>query len=73
MSSAAATSPSGTPAGSGSSPCVSGSPRPPGSATGWQGHRAKQRAFVVELPGRALSDAEVRRHAAAVAEIAEPG
>ena len=48
-------------------------PSPPGSATGWQGHRAKQRAFVVELPGRALSDAEVRRHAAAVAEIAEPG
>jgi murein peptide amidase A len=48
-------------------------PSPPGSATGWQGHRARQRAFVVELPGRALSDAEVRRHAAAVAEIAEPG
>ena len=48
-------------------------PSPPGSATGWQGHRAKQRAFVVELPGRALSDAEVRRHAAAVTEIAEPG
>jgi murein peptide amidase A len=48
-------------------------PSPPGSATGWQGHRAKQRAFVVELPGRALSNREVRRHAAAVAEIAEPG
>jgi protein MpaA len=48
-------------------------PSPPGSATGWQGHRARQRAFVVELPGRALSDAEVRDHAAAVAEIAEPG
>jgi hypothetical protein len=48
-------------------------PSPPGSATGWQGHRADQRAFVVELPGRLLRDAEVRRHAAAVAEIAEPG
>jgi protein MpaA len=46
---------------------------PPGSATGWQGHRAGQRAFVVELGGRSLRDAEVRRHAAAVAEIAEPG
>lgn len=48
-------------------------PSPPGSATGYQGHRLGQRAFVVELPGRALRAAEVRRHARAVSEIAEPG
>jgi protein MpaA len=48
-------------------------PSPPGSATGWQGHRARQRAFVVELPGRPLRDVEVRRHAVAIAEIAAPG
>lgn len=46
---------------------------PPGSATGYQGNRLRQRAFVVEFPARALRGAEVRRHAAAVAEIAEPG
>ena len=48
-------------------------PSPPGSATGYQGHRLKQRAFVVEFGADALSGAEVRRHASAVAEIAEPG
>jgi protein MpaA len=47
-------------------------PSPPGSATGYQGHRLAQRAFVVELPGRRLRRPEVRRHAAALAAIAEP-
>jgi murein peptide amidase A len=46
---------------------------PAGSATGYQGHRLHQRAFVVELPGRDLRAAEVRRHARAVAEIAQSG
>lgn len=46
---------------------------PPGSATGYQGNRLRQRAFVVEFGAGAPSDAEVRRHAAAVLEIAEPG
>jgi hypothetical protein len=43
---------------------------PPGSATGYQGNRLGQRAFVAELPGRALRGSEVRRHARAVMEIA---
>jgi len=47
-------------------------PSPPGSATGYQGHRLKQRAFVVEFAAGALSEAEVRRHLAAVLAIAEP-
>ena len=47
-------------------------PSPPGSATGYQG-ALKQRAFGVELPGRALRAAEVRRHTRAVLEIAVPG
>lgn len=46
---------------------------PPGSATGWQDGALHERAFVVELPGRALSASEVRRHARALAAIAEPG
>ena len=48
-------------------------PSPTGSATGYQGHKLKQRAFVVELPGRPLREREVGRHAAAVLEIASPG
>lgn len=48
-------------------------PSPPGSATGYQGYRLKQRAFVVEFGPGAISDAEVRRHARAVAKVAEPG
>jgi protein MpaA len=48
-------------------------PSPPGSATGYQGKRLRQRAFVVEFDAGAPSAAETRRHAAAVAEIAEPG
>ena len=47
-------------------------PSPPGSATGYQGHKLKQRAFVVEFGSDALSGAEVRRHALAVAQMAEP-
>ena len=48
-------------------------PSPPGSATGFQGGRLKQRAFVVEFPAGELSRAEVRRHTRAVLEIAERG
>jgi murein peptide amidase A len=48
-------------------------PTPPGAATGWQDAKLHEKAFVVEFgPGR-LSRGEVRRHARAVAEIAEPG
>ena len=48
-------------------------PSPPGSATGFQGHRLKQRAFVVEFAAGELGRAEVRRHTRAVLEIANPG
>lgn len=48
-------------------------PSPPGSATGWQRHALAAKAFVVELPGGALGGDAVRRHARALAEIAEPG
>ncbi len=48
-------------------------PTPPGAATGWQDAKLSQKAFVVEFGGGRLSRVEVRRHAAAVAEIAEPG
>ena len=48
-------------------------PSPPGSATGFQGHRLKQRAFVVELGAGEPGSAEVRRHTRAVLEIADPG
>lgn len=48
-------------------------PSPPGSATGWQDAALDERAFVVELPGPSLGSDAVRRHAAALAEIAEPG
>jgi protein MpaA len=48
-------------------------PTPPGAATGWQDAKLHEKAFVVEFgPGR-LSRSEVRRHARAVAQIAEPG
>ncbi|MGH2952816.1 MAG: M14 family zinc carboxypeptidase [Solirubrobacterales bacterium] len=46
-------------------------PYPPGSATSWQYHRFGEPAFVVELPGRRLRQSEVRRHARAVATLAE--
>jgi murein peptide amidase A len=48
-------------------------PTPPGAATGWQDAKLKQKAFVVEFGPGELSRREVRRHARAVAEIAEPG
>jgi protein MpaA len=48
-------------------------PTPPGAATGWQDAKLREKAFVVEFGAGKLSKREVRRHAAAVAEIAEPG
>ena len=48
-------------------------PTPPGAATGWQDERLDEKAFVVEFPAGRLSRGEVRRHARAVVEIAEPG
>jgi murein peptide amidase A len=42
----------------------------PGTAIGWQHHRFGTAAFVVELPGGALSDSQVRRHARAAATLA---
>ena len=44
---------------------------PPGSATSWQYHRFGKPAFVVEFPGWRLRQSEVRRHARAVAALAE--
>jgi succinylglutamate desuccinylase len=48
-------------------------PTPPGAATGWQDAKLHEKAFVVEFAAGKLSRAEVRRHARAVAAIAEPG
>ena len=45
-------------------------PTPPGAATAWQDEAMHAKAFVVELPGRALRASEVRRHARALARIA---
>lgn len=42
----------------------------PGSAISWQRHRFGTVAFVVELPGRSLHAAEVRRHARATVAVA---
>jgi len=42
----------------------------PGSAISWQRHRFGTVAFVVELPGRKLHAAEVRRHARATIAVA---
>ena len=42
----------------------------PGSAISWQHHRFGTVAFVVELPGRKLHGAEVRRHARATVAVA---
>ena len=42
----------------------------PGSAISWQHHRFGTVAFVVELPGRRLHGAEVRRHARATVAVA---
>ena len=41
----------------------------PGSAIAWQRHRFGTAAFVVELPGRRLHAAEVRRHARATLAV----
>lgn len=41
----------------------------PGSAISWQHHRFGTVAFVVELPGRRLHGAEVRRHARATVAV----
>ena len=48
-------------------------PSPPGSATGWQRAKRDEKAFVVELPSGRLGDSAVKRHARALAKIAEPG
>ncbi len=48
-------------------------PTPPGAATGWQDAKLHEKAFVVEFGAGRLERSEVRRHAAAVAQIAEPG
>jgi murein peptide amidase A len=48
-------------------------PSPPGSVTGWERAKLGAKAFVVELPDGKLGRGAVRRHAAAVAEIADPG
>ncbi len=44
----------------------------PGTAVGWQHHGFGTAAFVVELAGGSLSDAQVRRHARAAATVARP-
>lgn len=46
-------------------------PTPPGAATGWQDAKLNEKAFVVEFGAGELSRSEVRRHARAVARIAE--
>lgn len=45
----------------------------PGTATRWQNQAVGGTAFVVELPGRALADAAIRRHARAAASVAARG
>ena len=46
-------------------------PRYPGTATRWQNHRfPRSDAFVVELPGGAISRGTARRHARAVLKLA---
>jgi protein MpaA len=42
----------------------------PGTAIGWQHARFGTAAFVVELPGGAVGDAQVRRHARAAVTVA---
>jgi hypothetical protein len=44
-----------------------------GTATSWENHRFKGRAFVVELRGRELSGRQARRHARAAVEVARSG
>ncbi len=44
-----------------------------GTATSWQNHHLKGRAFVVELRDRELSDRQARRHARAAVKVARSG
>jgi protein MpaA len=48
-------------------------PSPPGSATGWQNAALQEKAFVAEFPASGVTDAEARRHARALFDIAVPG
>ena len=48
-------------------------PTPPGAATGWQDQALNEKAFVVEFGAGPITGSQVRRHAAAVLAIAEPG
>lgn len=48
-------------------------PSPPGSATAWQDAALHEKAFVAEFPARGVTDAQARRHARALFEIAVPG
>ncbi len=48
-------------------------PSPPGSATAWQDAALHEKAFVAEFPASGVTDAEARRHARALFEIAVPG
>jgi hypothetical protein len=44
----------------------------PGTAPHWQNVALHRRSFVVELPAGRMSDAQIRRHAAAVLQLAQP-
>jgi hypothetical protein len=44
-----------------------------GTATSWQNHKFGGRAFVVELPGGELPNAQARRHARAAVKVARSG
>jgi protein MpaA len=44
-----------------------------GTATGWQNHRRRGSAFVVELPAGELPNSAARRHARAAAKVARSG
>lgn len=48
-------------------------PSPPGSATAWQDAALHEKAFVAEFPASGVTDAQARRHARALFEIAVPG
>jgi len=45
----------------------------PGTATSWQNHHFKGRAFVVELRGGELPDQQAQRHARAAVKVARSG
>jgi protein MpaA len=47
-------------------------PSPPGAATGWQNAKLHEKAFVAEFPASGVTDAQARRHARALFEIAVP-